>query len=153
MVANPEKEIRFTRSGQARLFAILGAISLGAAFTFIAPALYGHDSPVHALWTIPPLLIAGGLFWLAFHCGRHAFMILSPVGIELFPLIRPTQNYRLWSWAEFHHAEIKAKRLYLHHDELKQSGAVISLAPLTASSLALFTRAIEGRMKERENSN
>ena len=152
MVANPEKEIRFTRSGQARLFAVLGAICLGVAFTLVAPLLYGHQSPIHSLWTIPPLALASGLFWLSFHCGRHAFVILSPVGIELFPLIRPSKNYRLWSWAEFYHAEIQKNRLYLHNDAEKTSGAVISLSPLTASGRELFVRAIEGRMDEKKRS-
>lgn len=149
MVANPEKEIRFTRSGQARLFALLGAIALGCAFTFVAPLLYGHRSPVHWAWTAPPLLLAGGFFWLSFYCGRHAFLILSPVGIEFFPLIRPSANFRLWSWAEFHEAEVRQNQFYLHLNAEKTSGAVISLAPMTINGRSLFTRAIEGRMEER----
>lgn len=149
MVANPEKEIRFTRSGQARLFALLGSVAIATAFTFVAPLLYGHRSPVHWAWTGPPLLLAGGFFWLSFYCGRHAFLILSPVGIEFFPLIRPSQNFRLWSWAEFDEGEVKKGQLCLHLDVEKTSGAIISLAPMTAKSRALFTRAIEGRMEER----
>ncbi|MBK1835114.1 hypothetical protein [Roseibacillus ishigakijimensis] len=149
MVAEPEKEIRFTRTGQARSFALLGAIALAVAFTFVAPHLYGHRSPVHGLWTLPLLAVGGGFFWLSRHCAKHAFLILSPVGIEFFPFIRPTKNYRLWSWAEFHRAEIKDKTLTLHFDEKKTAGAVISLGPLTAESRLLLTRAIEGRMAER----
>lgn len=149
MLSNPEKEIRFTRSGQARTFAILGAFLIAVSVTLFATAYFGTGSPVHPLLPFPFLLLAGGFFWLSFHCVKHAFIILSPVGIEFFPFIKPTKNFRLWSWSEFHHAEIIGKNLYLHFNEKETGGAIISLSPMVESSLKLLDVAIEGRMDER----
>lgn len=149
MVSKPEKEIRFTRSGQARSFALLGAFFIAVAITLLATGLFGTGAPVHPLLALPFLLLAAGAFWLSFHCAKHAFLILSPVGIEFFPFFKPSQNFRLWSWSEFHHAEVIEKRLYLHFNEEETGGAVISLSPLNARSRELLDVAIEGRMDER----
>lgn len=153
MVSNPEKELRFTRSQQARNFALLGAILMGIVFTFLATAIFGINPPVELWHTIPPSLLAGGAFWLAHYCNRHAFLILSPVGIEFFPLIKPSKNFQLWQWQEFHLAEIRDRNLYLHFDSEKTAGAVVSLTPLAPHALALLTTAIEGRMSERKPKN
>lgn len=149
MLTNPEKEIRFTRTSQARSFAILAAFLIAIAVTLFATAFFGVGSPVHPVAPLPFLLLAGGAFWLSFHCAKHAFLILSPVGIEFFPFIKPSQNFRLWSWSEFHHAEIIGTKLYLHFNEEETGGAVISLTPMVASARKLLDVAIEGRMDER----
>lgn len=149
MVSNPEKEIRFTRSAQARNFAILGAILMAVTATLFATATFGKGSPIHPLLPLPFLLLAVGAFWLSFHCARHAFIILSPVGIEFFPFFKPSKSFRLWAWSEFHHAEILGKRFFLHFNEEETGGAVISLAPMAEKSRELLDVAIEGRMDER----
>ena len=149
MVAKPEKEIRFTRSAQAQTFAILGAILIGLAVTLWATSFFGIDAPVPKWAFLLPLPLAAGAFFLSFRCIKHAFLILSPVGIEFFPFFKPSKNFRVWNWSEFHHAEIKEKRLYLHFNEEETGGAVISLSPITARSRELLDAAIKGRMKER----
>lgn len=149
MVSNPEKEIRFTRSQQARNYAVLGAILISVAATLLATVIWGKGSSVHPLAAVPFLLLAAGVFWLSFHCARHAFIILSPVGIEFFPFVKPSQNFRVWAWSEFHHAEIIGSQLYLHFNSEETGGAVISLRPLAARSRELLDVAIEGRMDER----
>ena len=149
MVSNPEKEIRFTRSAQARNFAFLGASLVGIGATLIATATLGKGAPVSAQSGIPFLLLAAGAFWLSYHCARHAFLILSPVGIEFFPFFKPSKNFQLWTWSEFHHAEVIGKTFYLHFNEEETGGAVISLAPMTEKARVLLDVAIEGRMDER----
>lgn len=149
MVSNPEKEVRFTRSQQAIHFAILGAILVSIAATLFATGVWGLQAPVHPLAALPFLLLAGGVFWLSFHCARHAFLILSPVGIEFFPFFKPSTNFRVWAWSDFHHAEVIGKRLYLHFNEEETGGAVLSLSPLSSRSRNLLEIAIEGRMDER----
>ncbi len=149
MVSDPEKEIRFTRSAQARTFALVGAFLIGIAITLLATAIFGVRAPVHPLSALPPLLLAIGAFWLAVHCARHAFLILSPVGIEFFPFFRPSKHFRVWTWPDFHHANIREKKLYLHFNIEETGGAVISLSPLAAKSRSLLETAINGRMKER----
>lgn len=151
MVSNPEKELRFTRSGQARNFALFGAVSMGVAVTFFATAVFGSRPPVNLLAVIPPLLLAGGFFWLAYYCNRHAFIILSPVGIEFFPLIKPASNFQVWQWQEFHHGEIRERKLFLHFNAEETGGAVLSLAPLTSQARQLLTTAVDGRMAERNH--
>jgi hypothetical protein len=150
MVSEPHKELRFTRSGQARSFAVIGAILIGVAVTMCATAPFRSEPLYLFLGSIPFYLLAVSFCWLAFHCSRHPIFILSPIGIEFFPFIKPAQNFRLFSWGEFSLAEIREKRLYLHFDVEKSAGAVISLAPLTGSARELLQRAIEGRMAERE---
>lgn len=149
MVSDPSRELRFTRAAQGRDFAVLGAIFFAVSATLFATAHWGEGSPIRYWHLIPPLLPSLAAFWLAYHCTRHACLILSPVGIEFFPLWRPSQNFRLWSWAEFHHAEVDGQKLFLHFDTEETSGAVLSLAPLTAKHRLLLERAIEGRMEER----
>lgn len=149
MVSNPEKEIRFTRSSQARSFAVAGAVLIGVAATLFATARWGKGSPIRYWHMAPALLMAGASFWLSYRCAKHAFLILSPVGIEFFPFYKPAQNFRLWSWAEFHHAEVIGKRLLLHFNEEETGGAVISLSPMLERSCQLLDLAIEGRMDER----
>ncbi len=151
MVAKPEKEIRFTRSAQAQGFAIGGAILIGLAATLWATAFWGIGSPIPK-WAFSPFLpLAAGLFFLSYRCAKHAFLILSPVGIEFFPFFKPSQNFKVWNWSEFHHAEVIAKHLYLHFNEEETGGAVISLNPITEKSRQLLDMAIEGRMVERFN--
>ena len=146
MVAKPEKEIRFTRSAQAQTFALVGAILVGLSATLWATAFKGIASPIPK-WVFPlPLPFAALTFWLGYRCAKHAFLILSPVGIEFFPLIRPVQNFQVWNWSEFHHAEVIGKRLFLHFNEEETGGAVISLNPITEKSRHLLDAAIEGRM-------
>ena len=150
MVSNPEKEIRFTRSGQARTFALVGAVFIAIAATLFATAIFGIDSPIHPLVPFPFFLLpAAGAFWLSYRCIKHAFIILSPVGIEFFPFFKPSQSFRLWSWSEFHHAEVVGKKFFLHFNKEETGGAVISLSPMTESARKLLDIAIEGRMDER----
>ena len=149
MATKPDKEIRFTRSAQAQTFAIGGAIFIGIAATLYATAFWGTGSPVPKWAFIPFILFAGGALFLSYHCAKHAFLILSPVGIEFFPFFKPSQNFQVWNWSEFHHAEVIEKHLYLHLNEEETGGAVISLAPLSEKSRNLLDVAIEGRMTER----
>lgn len=153
MVSNPEKEIRFTRSAQARTFAIVGAIFIGIAATLFFTAVLGTGSPIHPLVPLPVLLPAAGAFWLSYRCAKHAFVILSPVGIEFFPFFKPSQNFQLWSWSQFHHAEVIGQKFFLHFNEEETGGAVISLSPMTEGSRKLLDMAIEGRMDERFKDN
>ena len=116
------ERIRFTRSGQARTFALVGAVFIGIAVTLWATAIFGVDAPIHPLLSLPFFLLAAGAFWLSYRCVKHAFIILSPVGIEFFPFFKPSQNFRLWSWSEFHHAEVIGKTFYLHFNKERNRG-------------------------------
>ena len=99
------KEIRFTRSGQAVVFFLVAivAFSIGVGL-FVLSVDFGWESQpprLEASWygllTLPFVALFG---WLGVHLAKHAYMIFSPVGIELFPFYRPSENMQVLYWSE-----------------------------------------------------
>lgn len=149
-VQSPEKELRFTRSGQAPLFWLAAAVLLAAAVTLAVTSSYRDVNPdlPHPAWAVPPALLALACARLALRLTRHAYLILTPIGIEIFPFFRPAAGMQMISWAEIHSAEIDAggTRLTLHHDAGKTSGVHLTLRPIRADRRGLLTKAVTGRM-------
>ena len=149
-VAEPHKELRFTRSAQGRLFFLLGAACLTIAIFLAAASLTaGLEYPLW--WAAFPLVPALPCFLLAYHCIRHAYLILTPLGVELFPFINPRQNLQVLYWSEIDHAEVSddLRSLTIHFNAERTSGIKATLSPIVASKRPLLARAIEGRMAER----
>ncbi|MGJ8697492.1 MAG: hypothetical protein ACSHYF_14335 [Verrucomicrobiaceae bacterium] len=146
-VAEPHKELRFTRASQAQIFFVAAAVSISLTLIIGITAAMGHPS-FHWWMTLPCALTAFFLLRLAVRCTRHAFLILTPLGIEVFPFIKPEKNLRLIYWGEIAQAEINEdkKLLTLHHNADKTSGIVVSLKPLDASNIELLNKAIQGRL-------
>ena len=146
----PEKELRFTRSGQASLFWVCAAVLAAVSITLLATAIYRDINPrlPHPAWALVPLILAGGLVRLASGLTRHAYLILTPLGIEIFPFFRPSAGMRLVLWQEVNHAEVDAKltRLTLHHDAEKSFGIHLSLTPIRADRRTLLAKAVIGRL-------
>ncbi|MDP0490755.1 MAG: hypothetical protein Q7Q71_06880 [Verrucomicrobiota bacterium JB023] len=149
MVAHPEKELRFTRIAQARFFVMVAALAATAAIILFGIAHFPERSPISYWPSLPPLIISILSLPCAWRCARKAFLILSPVGIEIFPFFRPVKNFRLIPWQDFHYAEVIVDELHIHFDEAQTAGVVISLSPLDKARQDLLARAIEGRMQER----
>ena len=149
-VQAPEKELRFTRSGQASLFWVGAAVLAAVAITLLATAIYRDINPrlPHPAWALVPLILAGGLVRLASGLTRHAYLILTPLGIEIFPFFRPSAGMRLVLWQEVNHAEVDEKltRLTLHHDAEKSFGIHLSLTPIRADRRTLLAKAVIGRL-------
>jgi hypothetical protein len=150
MVSEPEKELRFTRSGQAVGFGVLGAVLIGAAVTLVATGVYRDVNPElpHPLWAAPCLAVALSCFWLARHLAKHAYLILTPLGLEIFPFFFPSKNLRLVLWQEIVAAEISGdeKWLTLHFNEEKSSGLHLSLKPMDRKFRSLLAKAVLGRV-------
>jgi hypothetical protein len=146
-VAEPQKELRFTRAGQALPFMLLAAVCCMAALVFFLLAPYRADHPVlpHPAWGLVPLLMALGLARVAWRCARHAYILLSPIGVEIFPFFRPAATMQVIPWAQIVAAEVDGSRLTLHFTPEKTSGIHLSLAPLTKDRRELLARAIRGR--------
>lgn len=146
----PEKELRFTRSGQAALFWLGAAVLAAVGITLLATAIYRDINPQlpHPAWALVPLVLAGILVRVAVGLTRHAYLILTPLGIEIFPFIRPAQGMRLVTWQEIAAAEVDEKltRLTLHHDAGKSSGIHLSLTPIRADRRTLLAKAVLGRL-------
>lgn len=152
-VKSPDQELRFTRSEQAMVFWITGAVCLMCALVFLLLIPYRKDNPElpSPAWAAVPLAIAFLAGRIALRCTRHAYFILTPLGIEIFPLFRPDKHLRLVVWNEIDHAETPESKplLILHHDSERKSGVVLSLTPIAKNRRDLFLRAVEGRLAKR----
>lgn len=148
-VRSPEQELRFTRAGQAVGFWLLAAVLAMAAVTLAATAIYRDSNPLlpHPAWALVPLALALLAARLALRLTRHAYLILTPLGIEIFPFFRPAAGLRLVVWQEVAAAEVNARMtvLTLHHDAAKTSGIHLSLKPIRAERRALLATAVIGR--------
>jgi hypothetical protein len=146
----PEKELRFTRSGQATLFWLSAAVLSAVGITMLATAIYRDINPQlpHPAWALLPLVLAAVMVRVAIGLTRHAYLILTPLGIEIFPFFRPSVGMRLLLWQEVDHAEVDEKmtRLTLHHDAGKSSGIHLSLTPIRADRRTLLAKAVIGRV-------
>lgn len=147
---SPEQELRFTRSGQAPVFWLATAVLACMAVTVLACALYRDVNPrlPHPLWALPPLALAVVAARTAVRLTRHAYLILTPLGIEIFPFFRPARGLRLVTWQEIADAEIDAglTLLTLHHDAAKTSGLHLSLAPIREDRRELLAKAVAVRV-------
>lgn len=152
-VQAPEKELRFTRSGQAVVFWLLAAFFAAVALTLCASSLYRDVNPAlpHPAWGLLPLWLAVVLGRLAVGLTRHAYLILTPIGIEIFPFFRPAQGMSLLTWHEVADAEANPSctLLTLHHNLEKTSGVRLSLKPIRADRRALLVKAVTSRVKRK----
>ncbi len=152
---SPEKELRFTRSGQAPAFWLAAAVFTCATVTLLACAMYRDVNPQlpHPAWAILPLALALLAGRTAVHLTRHAYLILTPLGIEVFPFFRPAKCMRLVSWLEIADAEVDAdlRLLTLHHDVQRSSGLHLSLAPIREDRRELLAKAVAVRVFKPSN--
>ena len=149
-VAEPHKELRFTRAGQAQGMFIAAAVAFAFALLTAITWLLGH--PDFHWWTpLPFLVLAWVLVRIALHCTRHAYIILTPMGVEIFPLLKPEKNLNLIYWTELDHADFNEDLTLakLHRNVQESSGAVLSLKPIVAKQRPFLKKALEGRLAER----
>lgn len=146
IVQSPEKELRFTRSGQAVVFWVAAAVLAAVAMTLLATAIYRDINPQlpHASWALIPSGLAFLALKFAVQLTKHAYLILTPLGIEIFPFFRPADGMRLVTWQEIDSAEVNSDKtlLTLHHDASKNSGIHLSLRPVRADRRAFLITAV-----------
>lgn len=151
MVAEPHKELRFTRSGQAVVFFVAGAVFCGVAVTLIATGVYRPENPElpHPAWAVPCLVLAVCTFILACRLTKHAYLILTPIGLEIFPFFRPAKGMQMVFWQEISAAEIdeRGKWLTLHFNNERTAGIHLSLSPVRKKLRNLLAKAVRGRVK------
>ena len=123
--------------------------------TLAATATYRDINPElpHPAWALPPLALAVACARLAVGLTRHAYLILTPLGIEIFPFFRPAAGMRLVAWQEIAEAEVNADAtlLTLHYDAARTSGIHLSLKPIRADRRALLAKAVNGRVAARRS--
>ncbi|TAG09260.1 MAG: hypothetical protein EAZ42_07445 [Verrucomicrobia bacterium] len=149
-IQHPEKELRFTRSRQAALFAVIGAVMMGAAMTILFSASYRSINPnlPHGAWAILPFLTGVIALRFSSQLAYHAYLILSPIGIEIFPFFRAKSGMNLVPWGQIAEANVdQAKQLLtLHFTSEKTSGIHLSLRPIRKESRCLLAKALQGRL-------
>lgn len=152
MVAEQQKELRFTRSGQAVGFCVAGAVLCGVAVTLIATGVYRPQNPElpHPAWAAPCLFLAACAFLFARRLTKHAYLILTPMGLEIFPFFRPAKEMQVVFWQEIRAAEIdeKGKWLTLHFNDERTAGMHLSLSPVRKTLHGLLATAVMGRVKQ-----
>lgn len=148
-IQSPEKELRFTRVRQAILFLWIAAICIAVSITLVVAAFFrDFRFQMSHLWILLPLIFAWVSIRLAIHLTKHAYLILTPLGLEIFPFFRPESSMRLVLWQEIQDAEINGEKtcLTLHHDLEKTSGIHISLSPIQKKQRELLAKAIIARV-------
>lgn len=149
-VAEPHKELRFTRAGQAQTFIVVAAVALALALLLAVTWLMGHPN-FHWWMPLIPVALAVFLIRLAARCARHAYLILTPMGIEIFPLFKAEKNLNLVYWTQLEDADFDEEltTLKLHYNEKKTAGVILSLGPILEKKRPLLKKALEGRLAEK----
>jgi len=155
-IQEPEKELRFTRSRQAITFVAAGLISL-CILGFIWFQVYfnglenNQNGPLifPILCSIILITMAVLFFLVAIHCTQHALIILSPLGLELFPFWFPVKNFRMLYWSEINDAKINKEMNLLSIDSNNGSKIFISIKPIPTKIRSYLKTAIDGRMQEK----
>jgi hypothetical protein len=151
-VQMPEQELRFTRSGQAVGFWLAAAMLAMAALTLMATSFHRPENPAlpHPVWALAPLSGSLILARMAWKLTRHAYLILTPLGIEIFPFFRPADGMSLVSWHEVDSAETNPSltRMTLHHNPEKTSGIHLSLRPIRPDRRSLLVSAVARRLRQ-----
>ena len=88
-------------------------------------------------------------FLVAIHCTQHAFIILSPLGLELFPFWFPVKNFRMLYWSEINDAKINKEMNLLSIECNNGSKIFISIKPIPTKIRSYLKTAIDGRMQEK----
>jgi hypothetical protein len=118
----------------------------GLVFFLLTPHRAENPELPHPAWGLVPLALAAGLIRLAWRCTKHAYLLLSPVGVEVFPLVRPEAGMQVIPWQQIHSAEVDKSRLTLHFNPEKSSGIHLSLSPIARDRRELLATAIRGRL-------
>jgi hypothetical protein len=154
-IQSPEKELRFTRAGQATVFWLGAAVLTSIGITLLATAIYRdiNENIPHPAWALLPLGLALLLARMAAKLTRHAYLILTPLGIEIFPFFRPADGMRLVTWQEIELAEVNERTtlLTLHHDAEKTAGIHLLLTPIRKDRRSLLAKAVIGRVSPASN--
>lgn len=154
-IAEPEKELRFTRSGQGVRFAIGAAIAYAAVIILVVAFVLNRELWPIFLWALIPLAAGCILTWLAVRCTRHAYIILSPLGIEIFPFFKPQEGLQVIYWSEINYAEVTDdhRLIQIHRDAARTSGVIASLHPIRPDRRTLLATAVAGTMQRRKHNS
>ncbi|MBK1828241.1 hypothetical protein [Haloferula rosea] len=153
-VTEPHKELRFTRAAQAVPFWISAAICAAVAILLVSISLHRADNPAlpHPAWALLPSLICWASVRAALHCTRKAYLILSPLGVEIFPLLRPVKGMQMVPWGQIDSVEVGDYLITLHFDDSQSSGIHLTLSPIPKAKRPLLAKALTHRIENNRQS-
>jgi hypothetical protein len=148
---SPEKELRFTRARQAEGFWVMGVILLLTAAGFGVLSWWQLTHPPPWWVCLVPSILAAGAFALAWRMTRHAYILLSPVGLEIFPFWKPVDHFQLITWGEVANAEFSPDRrwLVLTLAGYEDAKVFLTLDPIPLAAQPLLVKAVTGVMEKR----
>ena len=145
-------ELRFTRSRQAVVSLAwgLGCLLLSLGIFILHYQRFTH--PPAFFWGFVPLLPGTLCFWLAWHQLRHPFLVLTRIGIEIYPFFLPARNMHLLLWQQISRSEIISEppQLILTRADATDAKIFITLAPLVPRQRELLQTALAGVQINRE---
>ncbi len=155
-LVEPEKELRFTRSRQGVIFFLTSTFiyALSGTIFYLSLDQWGIEKPIlegYGWVALFPFCIASFLLRFSLRCIRHAYIILTPMGVEIFPFWKPEKNLQLVYWHEISEAECDERTLTLHFNEERSQGVILSLAPIARHTRPMLQKAIQGRVKSQKD--
>ena len=159
-LASPEKEMRFTRAAQGRGFLVMAAVMLALSLGLWVLATQGteFESPRlqgYAWVALLPLPFAFFLIRWAMRCIRHAYLIFTPLGLEIFPLFRPENSMQLLLWSTIHEMEWDPSDRFIriHFNAEKTAGVIVALAPILPAQRELLRVLVSSLQQQRQLSS
>ncbi len=147
----PEKELRFTRAQQAVVFWGLGLALLLAAVGLGVLSWWQLRRPPPWWVSLIPLGLGVGSFALAWRLTRHAYLLLSPVGVEIFPFWKPVEHFQLLPWGSIADASFSPEDrwLTLTLAGYEDAKVILTLDPIRPKARLLLKKAVLGVMEKR----
>lgn len=147
--SEPHHELRFTRAHQAVHFAVLAvvglAVCLGLGLLVWSPWDAAGGPLLRPWWLVLlPLPVVGAALWAMVWCATHAYILLSPAGVEVFPLLFPGRGFRLVPWGTI--TGLRTDRRNVVLDLTGGGGVVLGLAPVRPSARPLLVTALQRRL-------
>lgn len=145
-------ELRFTRSRQAVVMLCWGLAMLLLSLGLFVLHRQRFTHPPALFWGFLPLPFAALFLWLAWQHLRHPFLVLTKVGVEIYPFFLPGRNMNLVLWQQIARTEIQLRppRLVLTRADAADAKIFITLAPLAPRQRLLLQTALDGVQENRE---
>lgn len=132
-VPRNSRELRFTRNAAGAGLLIMAALCGGASlmcYVICSDALISQM--LMPLWVMELIGLSATAInaYLGLYCLRIAYIIVSPVGIEILPFRNPRHTMRLYMWHDLLGAEFNDREMVLHHcDDTYEHLSLLAMNP------------------------